>query len=260
MNDLPDLLALAVETTEVARKLFTEMRPGKLTQKSDRDFASELDFTVERTVRDILMRATPDIGFLGEEEGSKNVQDGQPYWVLDPVDGTANLVHGLPLCGVSLGLVRDGHPVLGVIDLPFINELYTATEGGGARLNDAPIHASTTNELCSAIVSLGDFAVGTNAQQRNERRHDILIRLAPKVERIRMLGSAAIDLAWVAAGRLDASIMMANKPWDVSAGVVIAREAGALVLDLDGTHHSLESRATVSLTPGLAKSLLATLG
>jgi myo-inositol-1(or 4)-monophosphatase len=105
-------------------------------------------------------------------------------------------------------------------------------------------------------VSLGDFAVGPKADQRNQRRHLIMQHLAAQAERIRMLGSAAIDLAWVAAGRLDASVMLANKPWDVAAGVIIAREAGAHVLDLDGSPHTPDSLATISTTPGVESELV----
>ena len=256
MTEPADLATVAVKAVDVAHNLLSSLRPGQLTQKTERDFASELDFTIERAVRAYLQGATPDIGFLGEEEGAVSIEPGEAFWALDPVDGTANLVHGLPLCGISLGLIQEGRPTLGVIDLPFLGERYTAREGNGARLNGNPIHASQTTSLTGAVVSLGDFAVGPKADQRNQRRHLIVQHLAAEVERIRMLGSAAIDLAWVAAGRLDASVMLANKPWDVAAGVIIAREAGAHVLDLDGSTHSPDSLATISTTPGVESELV----
>jgi myo-inositol-1(or 4)-monophosphatase len=145
--------------------------------------------------------------------------------------------------------------MLGVIDLPFLGEGYIGHEGHGAYLNGNRLQASAASALSGAVVSLGDFAVGPNADQRNQRRHEIMQQLAAHAERIRMLGSAAIDLAWVAAGRLDASVMLANKPWDVAAGVIIAREAGAQVLDLDGTLHTPDSLGTVSSAPGVVADL-----
>ncbi len=110
MTDLLELLAIANRAADVARDLFATTRPGRLTEKTDRDYATELDYAVERKLREFLNDRTPDIGFLGEEEGGVDPKDGRTYWALDPVDGTANLIHGLPLCGVSLGLIHAGQP------------------------------------------------------------------------------------------------------------------------------------------------------
>jgi myo-inositol-1(or 4)-monophosphatase len=250
-----DLERIALEAMDLAHEIFINNAPGALTQKTDRDFASELDFAIERELRSYLGEVTPDIGFLGEEEGATNVSSGGAFWALDPVDGTANLLHGLPLCGSSLDLIDDGEPILGIIDLPLINERYTARRGFGAFCNGRPLTASSTQQLESAIVSTGDYAVGPRAYEKNIQRFDLTQQLANRVERIRMLGSAAIDLAWVAAGRLDASIILANKPWDVAAGVIIAREAGAHVIDLDGTRHGLRSTATICAAPDLLDDL-----
>lgn len=257
--NLDDLELIANEAIDIAHTIFTENQPGQLTQKTERDFASELDYTIEQTLREFLRKRAPSVGFLGEEEGAEDVDPEGTYWALDPVDGTANLVHGIPLCGVSLGLISNRQPVLGIIDLPHLSERYTARERQGAHLNGIRLQASACLQLSDAIISLGDFTVGPDAERNNERKHKIIQSLASRAERIRMLGSAALDLAWVASGRLDASVMLANKPWDVAAGVIIAREAGAKVLDIDGTVHTPDARATVSTTPTLASELLSVL-
>ena len=167
--------------------------PGVVTAKGDRDMVTEVDYAVEQAVRDFLTRETPEIAFLGEEEGLTHTGSGL-MWALDPVDGTANFLHGIPLCAVSLGLIDKNIPTLGVIDLPFLDTRYTAVEGTGARANGAEINASHTRDLDAAIVSIGDYAVGTGAQERNRPRLALTHELAARVQRVRMFGSAAIEM------------------------------------------------------------------
>src|SRR3569833_1867351 len=219
--------------------------------------ASELDYAVEREVRAHLRRRTPGVAIRGEEEGVTGHYDGGLLWTLDPIDGTANFVHGMPLTGVSLGLQRRERPVLGVIDLPFLDARYWAVEHAGAYVGDRRIAASRTASLRDAVVALGDYAVGAKADGKNHLRLALTEHLAGRVQRVRMLGSAAIDLAWVAEGKLDASMTMSNKPWDTAAGVIIAREAGAVVIDQDGSDHTSSSAATIAVAPGVVEELLA---
>ncbi|WP_289009643.1 inositol monophosphatase family protein [uncultured Thermomonospora sp.] len=243
------LLSTALEAVALASDLMRTRVPGLLTAKGDRDMASEVDYAIERAVRDHLRTQTPDIAFLGEEEGKRGT--GDLMWVLDPVDGTANYVRNLPLCGISLALLHQGRPIVGVIDLPFLGTRYHAAHGIGAYQADRRLQVSMTTDLKDAIVALGDYAVGEGAETENRLRLALTERLAARVQRIRMLGSAALDLAWVADGKLDAAIMLSNKPWDTAAGVLIAREAGAAVIDTDGTDHTLTSTATIATTPNL---------
>lgn len=250
------LVPAALEAAALAGDLIRSRRPGTLTAKGDRDMASELDFAVERAVRAHLRRRTPDVAVLGEEEGVTGRYDGDLLWALDPIDGTANFVHGMPLTGVSLGLLRGDRPVLGVIDLPFLGARYWAVEHAGAYEGDRRISASRTGGLREAIVAIGDYAVGVGAEEKNVLRLALTERLAGRVQRVRMLGSAAIDLAWVAEGKLDACVALSNNPWDTAAGVVIAREAGAVVVDLDGSDHTSASAATIAVAPRLAGELL----
>ncbi|MFD8034669.1 inositol monophosphatase family protein [Streptomyces sp. NPDC059717] len=255
MTDLGPLLQIAGAALDQASTLVTEMAVGAVRPKGDRDMVSEIDLAVEDRVRSFLQKETPEIGFLGEENGGTGI-NGPLTWALDPVDGTANLVNGLPLCAVSLGLVEHNRSVLGAIDLPFMRHRFRAAEGNGAYADDEPIQTSRTEALNEAIVAIGDYAVGARAQERNVRRLALTRLLAEQVLRVRMLGSAAIDLVWVASGKLDASIALSNHPWDMAAGVAIAREAGAVVMDLDGSAHSLRSTATIAVAPGLKDEVL----
>jgi myo-inositol-1(or 4)-monophosphatase len=254
--DPGSLLPVALQAADIASDLIRTRRPAAVTEKSDRDLVSDVDLAIERAVRGYLHEATPDTGFLGEEEG----QSGDPgtgwLWTLDPIDGTSNFAHGLPLCAISLALMHDGCPVLAVIDAPFLGERYHAIEGHGAYTGNTPLKASTTTRLRDAVVAIGDYATGNGAGRKNELRLAATIALTPRVHRIRMLGTAAVDLAWVAAGRLDASVTLSNNPWDTSAGVLIAREAGAAVTDAHGQPHDLNSGATIAAAPSLISQLV----
>ena len=251
------LLPAAIEAVAIANDLIRSRLPGPLTAKGDRDMATELDFAVERAVRAHLRERTPGVAILGEEEGVSGDPDSELLWALDPIDGTANLVHGMPLTGVSLGLLHEGRPILGVIDLPFLDARYWAVEHAGAYVGDRRITASRTADLRDAVVAIGDYAVGAGADEKNRLRLALTEHLASRAQRVRMLGSAAIDLAWVAEGKLDASMTMSNTPWDTAAGVIIAREAGAVVIDQDGSDHTSSSVATIAVAPGVVEELLA---
>jgi myo-inositol-1(or 4)-monophosphatase len=251
--DLTELLKVAEAAVDQGRKVTDSRGPGELTSKGDRDMASEVDFAVERAVRAFLERETPDIGVLGEEEGGAT--DGT-RWVLDPIDGTVNFIHGAPLWGISLGLIHEGRAVAGVIDHPALRTRYAAAESLGATCNGQPIRGSECTDLADALVAVGDYAVGPNVAGPNAERLALTELLYPRVQRIRMIGTAATALTWVAAGHFDATVMFSNKPWDTMAGVAIAREAGVVVLDLDGSHHAPESRGTFAVSAGIREPML----
>ncbi|TCC11128.1 inositol monophosphatase family protein [Kribbella soli] len=251
--DLAKLLKVAGAAVERGRAVTQSRAVGELTFKGDRDMASEVDFAVEREVRAFLERETPEIGVLGEEEGGAT--DGT-RWVLDPVDGTVNFIHGVPLWAISLGLIHEGRAVAGVIDHPALGTTYAAAEGLGATCNGKAIRGSRCTDLADALVAVGDYAVGPNAAAVNADRAALTQRLVPRVQRLRMIGTAATALTWTANGYFDALIMFSNKPWDTMAGVAICREAGVTVLDLDGTDHAPESVGVFAVADGLAAPLL----
>lgn len=246
-----DELDVAVEAVRRAGELIRARPWASVEDKGDRDLATDLDRAAEDTVREFLAAETPDIGFLGEEGGGG--VEGR-HWVLDPIDGTSNFVHAVPLYAVSLALAEDDTTQLGVIDLPVLGERYTAVAGGGAHRDREPIAASDTAKLRSAIISVGDGLLGPGD---DADRLDLTRALVGEVERVRMLGSACIDLAWVACGRLDAAVLPSNKPWDTAAGVLIAREAGAVVVDSAGRQHTRRSANTLAVAPHLVEPLLA---
>lgn len=223
------------------------------TYKTDRDYATETDYAIEDELRRLLADLTPDVGFLGEERG--HTGDHERYWCLDPIDGTTNYSRGLPNYGICLALVEHTTPVLGEVALPAHGERYTVRDGS-AHLNGMPIRVANTSELGDALVSLGDFATGEGSADKNQQRLRTVERLANTVGRVRMNGSMATDLAWLAAGRLDAVIVHSNKAWDMAAGVALAIASGVEVTHLDGRPYSLDGPDIFAAAPHLHGELL----
>lgn len=227
---------------------------GTVIAKGDRDFATALDVEAECLIRSRLQRLAPDVAFLGEEHGG-SAPASEPIWVLDPIDGTVNFARGSPLCGISLALVEFGLPRLAILDFPLLGERYVAAEGAGAYLNGAAIH-TVERPLADSVVGFTDFSVGHDAPTENPVHLRLMAALAVTALRVRVHGSEALDLAWLATGRLDAAIMLSNLPWDVSGGVLLVREAGGAVYDLDGSDHGLASSATIASTRTLKRPVL----
>lgn len=257
MRDLDSLLEVAQAAADLGRDIAKNYPHGRLENKGDRDYASQVDLEIERVVREFLADRTPRIAFLGEENGPSGELVEGLSWVLDPLDGTANFVHGIPLYAISLGLLRGTRPILGVVDFPGLDERFHAAEGLGAYLGHKKISCGhKVSSLRDSIVSVGDYAVGEDADEKNQHRLALTRNLAARSERVRMFGSAAVDLTWVASGRTDAYVALSNKPWDMAAGVVIVREAGGTVVDVNGTEHTTESSATVATSHELVDEVL----
>lgn len=252
--ELPALLDLARSVTERAEQQLRDLTPDLITAKGDRDMVTNVDLAIEREARKALLNGAPGIGFVGEEEGGD--VDADTHWIIDPVDGTANFIRGLPLCGISLALVHHGVPVLGVIHLPLIGRRYWAAQGMGAYRDGRRISAAATSTLPEALIAVGDYGTGPDGPERNRVALAIHAHLAEQAQRVRMLGSAAVDLALVADGTLDATITLGNHDWDMAAGVVLAREAGGVVMDTDGSPHTPESLTTIATAPGLRDAVL----
>src|SRR5690349_2393964 len=161
--DPGSLLPVAFQAAEIAADMMRTRRPTSLTEKHDRDLVSDVDLAIERQVRAHLAAATPGIGFLGEEEGESGAPASGWLWTLDPIDGTSNFAHRIPLCATSLALLHNGRPLLGVIDAPFLGLRYHALDGHGAYAGDARMAASSTNRLKDAVVAVGDYATGPRA-------------------------------------------------------------------------------------------------
>ena len=248
-------LPIAAQAMDLAIEIIRRQEPTVVQAKGDRDMVSDVEFEVERAVRGYLRSRSPEIGFLGEEEGNAP-GGGDLQWVLDPIDGTANFVKGIPLYSVALALLDHQVPILGFIDVPAQRCRYSAAAGQGAYCDGRRIAVRPTARLQEAVVTIGDYALGEQAEAKNRTRLAVTKRLAERVQRVRMLGSAAIDLAWFAHGRTDAAITFGNKPWDTAAGVVLAREAGGVVVDADGKHHTTRSASTIATSAELLDQVL----
>ncbi|MDM4141539.1 MULTISPECIES: inositol monophosphatase family protein [Mycobacterium] len=260
MKTMQELFEIAWQATQIGAGTLKKSQPSSVQHKGDRDTVTDVDLTIQRDIAAYLAQTTPDIALLAEEsEQQPDIESSEWLWVLDPIDGTSNFAHGLPLCAVSLALLRAGRTVVAVTHAPLIGKTYHAVEGKGAFVNGQRITASATDSLSAAIVSLGDYAVGHDAGRLNEHRLAITTELVPRVERIRMIGAATLDLAFVAEGALDACVMMSNKPWDTAAGTLIAREAGARLTDAHGNPHTHQSASTIVTAPGIAEQLAAVL-
>ena len=255
-DELSGLLFAAEHAVDIAAGALTRGRAHvkALIDKGDYGFATVVDVEIERLVRAHLREETPGIPFLGEEEGGAGLMS-EAVWLLDPIDGTANYADGSPLCSISLALVRRGRPVLGIVAAPLLAERFVAVEGGGAFRNGMPITVAR-REVGDPLVALSDFAFGRKHRETNELRFAIIEELVRRSMRLRLHGSVALDLAWLAAGRMSATLALSNLPWDVSAGVLLVREAGGLVFDGDGAPHGPHSSSAIAAIPALRNTLV----
>ena len=198
-------------------------------QKERMDYASEVDSDAEKVIIKELRRAYPDYGFVGEESGAQI--NGRYTFVIDPLDGTSNYLRGFPHYCVSIALVDNGEPTDAVIFDPLRNELFTASRGGGAVLNDKKIRVADRKDLGGTVVCTG---FPPRERARASAQLKCLDSLLVQAEDVRRTGSAALDLAYVACGRLDAYFEAGVKAWDIAAGVLLVREAGGKVCDFRG--------------------------
>ena len=202
-------------------------------EKERMDYASEVDGLAEEAIIKELRRANPDYAILGEEGGAQKGNRGPSRytWVIDPLDGTSNYLHGIPHWCVSIALCEGPEPLHGVVFDPLRNELFIASRGAGAQLNEKRVRVSERKDLAGAMLATG-FA--PRERKRLDAQLDCLKVLMREAEDVRRTGSAALDLAWVAAGRCDAYFEAGVQPWDIAAGVLLVREAGGRVGDFRG--------------------------
>jgi len=224
-------------------------------QTKDRnDFVSEVDRQAEQEILGILRKAYPSHGVLAEESGR---QDGNDYlWIIDPLDGTTNYLHGFPQFAVSIALQYKGRIEQGVVYDPLRQELFTATRGAGATLNDRRIRVTSRKSLDGALLGTG---FPFKSQQHLDAYLDMFRALFPKTAGIRRPGSAALDLAYVAAGRLDGFWEIGLSIWDMAAGVLLIQEAGGLSSDFVGGHDYLKSGNLVAGNPKVFAEILKTI-
>lgn len=250
-NASPVLNVMIAAARKAGRGLardFGEVENLQVSVKGAGDFVSNADHRAEKVIREELLRARPAYGFLGEEGEEIIGKDETRRWIVDPLDGTTNFLHGLPHFSISIALERKGEIIAGVIFDVAKDEMFVAEKGGGAFVNDRRLRVSSRRDLGEALLSTG---VPFGARKTLPATLKDLTRLMPRSAGIRRLGSAALDLAYVAAGRYDAFWERELKPWDMAAGLVIAKEAGALVEDLSGGTDMLGRGDVLAATPDL---------
>ena len=234
---------------------FGEVQNLQVSMKGPGDYVSQADRKAEDIIFSELSRARPGYGFLMEERGAVSGDDDQHRWIVDPLDGTTNFLHGIPIFSVSIALERQGQVVAGVVYNPAMDELYTAERGGGAFLNDRRLRVAARTKLSDAVIGCGVPHLGRG------RHGNFLIELRnvmAEVSGIRRLGSAALDLAYVAAGRMDGFWEDGLSAWDIAAGMLLIREAGGFVSDLNGGQTMLEKGALVAGNEAIHRALLKT--
>jgi myo-inositol-1(or 4)-monophosphatase len=219
--------------------------------KQQSDFVTEVDRAAEATIIDIISEAYPNHAILAEESGATGSSDYQ--WIIDPLDGTTNFIHGVPQYAVSIGLAHKGMMTQAVVYDPCRNELFTASKGGGAFLNDKRIRVSKRDKLAETLIGTG-FPYRTF--DHCEAYLAIFRDLTRKTSGLRRPGAASIDLAWVACGRMDGFWEFGLSPWDMAAGTLIITEAGGLVGDLSGEPNYMLTGNLVAGNPKVFGQLL----
>ncbi len=244
--DLQKYLEIARRGTQLAADNLKRLWdvPRCVSIKDDESLLTQIDAENEKILTEFFAAQTPECGFLGEETGIHEARNAQaPYWYVDPVDGTSNMVHRFPWACVSVGLVVDGQPVVGVVNNPIQNHEFYAAQGLGAFLNGQPIHVSTNAEFERALLATG-FPVGPHASRFPNIDNFREVSLC--CHSVRRPGSAALDLCSVAAGWLDGFWEIHLKPWDTAAGTIIVREAGGIVSGFDGDAYDPHDRYIIA--------------
>ncbi len=226
----------------------------KITVKGRADYVTQVDFAVQEFLKTELGALTPDLPLMSEEQDNRTLDFSKPVWILDPVDGTTNLIHGFPASAVSLGLLEQGKVTLGVVYNPFRQELFTAKAGQGAFCNGASIQVKPTADLAHSLI-----AIGTSPYDREliPKNFALFAKLFAQCEDIRRTGSAALDLCDLACGRTDGYLERNLKPWDYAGASVILTEAGGVLTDFAGQPVDFTQNSDcLASAPGLHPALL----
>jgi len=235
---------------------FGEVENLQVSRKGPADFVSAADLRAEKILREELTRVRPKFGFELEEGGRVEAPDGEHYWLVDPLDGTTNFLHGLPHFAISIGLKKGDDVIAAVIHDPIKDEMFWAEKGSGAWLNERRLRVSARTKLPDSLLATGIPFHGVG----NHDRVAVEIRqIMDQVAGIRRFGAAALDLAYVAAGRYEGFWEHNLKPWDIAAGLLMVREAGGKVTDFAGTETMLASGDIVATNGVLHDDLKALL-
>jgi myo-inositol-1(or 4)-monophosphatase len=225
------MIKAARKAGRALKRDFGEVEHLQVSLKGPANFVTAADKRAEEILYEELKAARPGYGFLGEEGGRREGSDTTHTWIVDPLDGTSNFLHGIPHFAISIGLEREGTVIAGLVYNPANDDLFTAERGKGAFLNDHRLRVAARRRLADSLITCGlphhgrgDLALGLKE----------MAVVQDRVAGLRRFGAAALDLAWIAAGRFDGYWERNLSPWDVAAGLVLVREAGGFATDLDG--------------------------
>lgn len=254
-NSIMDpLLNIAINAARNAGKIIVRFIDHldmiEISEKSRNDVVTNVDKLAEKEIIQTIQRAHPEHAILAEESGQ--IAGNEFCWIIDPLDGTTNYAHGFPHYAVSIALKDHQHILIGVIYDPIRQELFTATKGGGAQLNNRRIRVSNQNKLDRALIGTG-FPFRDIDNFKNYL--NIFATIFPQSRGVRRAGSAALDLAYVAAGRLDGFWESALKEWDIAAGAILIKEAGGIISDYDGENDYLTKGNVITGNPKIYKAL-----
>jgi len=225
------MIAAARKAARALKRDFGELEKLQVSLKGPANFVSAADCRAEETLHAELLKARPGYSFLGEEGGRREGDDKTHTWIVDPLDGTTNFLHGIPQFAISIALEREGAVVAGLIYNPANEEMFIAERGKGAFLNEQRIRVAGRKRLADAVIACGLPHCGRGDIELARKETGAM---QEQVAGLRRFGAATLDLAWVAAGRLDGYWERDLKPWDMAAGLIMVREAGGFVSDCDG--------------------------
>jgi len=251
------MVQAAIKAGKSLGRDFGEVQNLQVSVKGPGDFVSNADRKAEKIVKDELLKARPTYGFLGEESEEIKGTDGAHRWIVDPLDGTTNFLHGIPHFAVSIGLQREGALIAGVVYNPANDDLFLAEKGKGAFLNDQRLRVAARKKLNESVIACGLPHIGRGDHSISAAE---LSTLQPQVAGLRRFGAASLDLAWVAAGRFDGYWERNLSSWDMAAGIVLVREAGGFVSDITGGDKIFETRDIVAGNDFVHKELVKILG
>jgi myo-inositol-1(or 4)-monophosphatase len=261
MAVLHPLLTTAIRAARRAGAIISraslDLESVSVSKKRKNDYVTEVDRSAEQTIVEILAKAYPDHAILAEESGKSGPKEAEFVWIIDPLDGTTNFIHGFPQYCVSIAVSHRGTLQHGCIFDPIRNELFTTSRGRGAYLNERRIRVSRRAQLAECLVGTG---FPNRPGQNLEGYLAMYGRVCERAAALRRTGSAALDLAYVACGRLDAFWEVGLMPWDIAAGALLVLEAGGLVSDLDEAETYLETGNIVCSTPKVFVQMLSALG
>ncbi len=252
-------LKAARKAAEIIERAFERVDLISVEEKGQNDYVSEVDTKAEKEIIYNLSKAYPDHAFIGEETGHSGKQDSEYQWIIDPLDGTTNFINGIPHFAVSVACTRRGKLEHAIVIDVMLREEFTATRGKGAMVNDRRLRVNKRKSLDGCVIGTG-IPFNGFAMQNIDGYLSCVKEIAGQTAGIRRQGSAALDLAYVAAGRFDGFWEMNLKQWDIAAGLLLVKEAGGLLSDFQGGNTFLETGHVVCASPKVFKPLLSIVG